>query len=63
VRRERRKPTLAELERVIPRKRIPGKFSRPEYEWATARCRSALVTKTRGCLEGENLSRRGEGGR
>jgi hypothetical protein len=43
--------------------RDPGKFPGAGCGRPTAETESTLVTKTRGCLEGENLSRRGEGGR
>src|SRR5215212_1943667 len=46
---------------VIPAERILGKFTRAGCERPTAETESTLVTKTRGCPEGENLSRRGGG--
>jgi hypothetical protein len=48
MKRERRKPTRAEWERMIPGERILGKFSHQESEWAAALSRSSLVTKTSG---------------
>jgi hypothetical protein len=48
---------------MICEKRNPGKFTRAGCERLSAETESPPVTKTWGCLEGGNVSRRGEGGR
>ncbi len=49
MKRERRKPTRAEWERMMPEERIPGKFSHQECESGPAPPpRAYLVTRTSG---------------